>query len=136
CVKGIMADINVQGQVEQLMLVWQTSEWRELWESLHLSYFTFPDLGLDPSASDLLVWQRCRTNDVVLITGNRNKDGPDSLQATLEQHNTADCLPVFTLANIHRFDHEPSYVARVAVRLLDYFLDIDRVRGTGRLYVP
>jgi hypothetical protein len=27
-------------------------------------------------------------------------------------------------------------VERVAARLLDYLLNIDRVRGTGRLYLP
>jgi hypothetical protein len=29
-----------------------------------------------------------------------------------------------------------TYADRVVAQLLDYLLDIDRVRGTGRLYLP
>ncbi len=50
--------------------------------------------------------------------------------------NTATSLPVFTLANAERVFHSRDYAERVAVKLLEYLLDIDRVRGTGRLYLP
>ncbi len=134
--KGIMADINIRGQVEELLLIWQSPAWREMWDSLRLSYFTFADFGLHHQAVDSLVWQACQDREVVLVTANRNDDGPDSLEETLRSRNTPRSLPVFTVADIHRFDREPSYVLRTAIRLLDYLFDIDRVRGTGRLYVP
>jgi hypothetical protein len=135
-VKGIMADINIQGQVELLLLVWQSPTWRPFWDSLGLAYYRFTDFGLNAQASDALVWQACQDREVALITANRNKDGPDSLEATISTRNTPRSLPVFTLADVHRFDRETTYVARTAVRLLEHFLDIEKLRGTGRLYVP
>ncbi len=35
-----------------------------------------------------------------------------------------------------RVQLEAAYAGKVAIKLLEYFLDIDAVRGTGRLYVP
>jgi hypothetical protein len=70
------------------------------------------------------------------VTANRNADGPDSLEATLRTQNTATSLPVFTIADAKRVLRSREYAERVALRLLDYLLDIDRVRGAGRLYLP
>ncbi len=82
------------------------------------------------------MWQTCQGQRIVLLTANRNADGPDSLEATIRQHNTAQSLPVFTLADARRVELEATYAARVAIRLLQYFLDVESVRGVGRLYVP
>lgn len=73
---------------------------------------------------------------MVLITGNRNDDGPDSLEATLRRANSPACLPVFTLANPKRIYKDREYAFQVAVKFLEYFLDIENYRGVGRLYVP
>ncbi len=35
-----------------------------------------------------------------------------------------------------RLMRERDYAERVAAQLLDYLLDLDNLRGTGRLYVP
>jgi hypothetical protein len=91
----------------------------------------------DSTTKQSILWFGKRVKTVFLVDpANLNDDGPDSLEETLRSRNTPRSLPVFTVADIHRFDREPSYVFRTAMRLLDYFLDIDRVRGTGRLYVP
>lgn len=97
---------------------------------------TFDDLQLSPETSDAIVWQTCQREQLILVTANRNADGPDSLEATLRMHNKATTLPVFTIANADRVIQSQDYAERVAVRLLDYLLDIDRVRGAGRLYLP
>ena len=73
---------------------------------------------------------------LILVTANRNAAGSDSLEMTLRAENTATSLPVFTIANEKRVFQSRDYAERVAVKLLDYLLDIDRVRGTGRLYLP
>jgi hypothetical protein len=133
---GILADINVQGHLEILLQVWQSDAWRDIWDGLHLPVHTFASLGLVPDTSDAVLWQLCQDQQIVLLTANRNDDGPDSLEATLRSRTTATSLPVFTLADPRRIGNEASYAARTAVALLQYFLDIDTVRGTGRLYVP
>jgi hypothetical protein len=73
---------------------------------------------------------------MILITGNRNAEGPDSLEVTLRMCNTAESLPVFTIADVDRVLNSKDYAERVVARLIDYLLEIDRYRGTGRLYLP
>ena len=133
---GILADINVQGHLEVLLQVWQSEEWRDVWQGLVLSVHTFENLGLSREAPDTLVWRACQDAGIVLLTANRNDEGPDSLEATIREHNTEQSLPVFTLADPRRVQLDAAYAARVAIKLLQYFLEIDTVRGTGRLCVP
>jgi hypothetical protein len=122
--------------LEILLQVWQSEKWREIWDALNLTIHTFASLGLDSSTPDDVLWQGCQARQLVLLTANRNDDGPDSLETTIRTHNTARSLPVFTFADERRIQLEAAYAAKVAIKLLEYFLDIDAVRGTGRLYVP
>src|SRR5262245_13502191 len=94
------------------------------------------DLGLQPDASDRDVWEACQREQVVLLTVNRNDGGPESLEATIRQHNTPASLPVFTLANDQRVLRDRLYAAAVADRLLEFLFDIDSYHETGRLYLP
>jgi hypothetical protein len=135
-VRALMSDVNVQGQMQVLLRVLESDDWRELWEGLHLSLLTFRDLGLSPEASDATVWQLCQQEQVVLVTANRNDDGPESLEATLRFQNTPTSLPVLTIANSRQVLQSREYAERVAVRLIDYLLNIDNLRGTGRLHLP
>jgi hypothetical protein len=134
--KGLLADINVKGHLDILLMIWNSAEWQELWQRMALQVHVFRDLGLPPRAPDNVVWHECQARQLVLITGNRNQDGPLSLETTLNQHNMPTSLPVITLASPERIRHEASYAARVAEQVLDYLLDIENLRGTGRLYAP
>jgi hypothetical protein len=73
---------------------------------------------------------------LVLVTANRNTDGPDSLGAMIATENRPDSLPVVTVADQEapRLDRE--YARRVTVRLLEVLYDIENLRGSGRAYVP
>jgi hypothetical protein len=73
-----------------------------VWEFLRLAQVSFADLGLPPSASDREVWEVCQREHVVLVTANRNDAGPESPEATIQQQNTPQSLPVVTLANAQR----------------------------------
>ena len=54
--KGILADINITGQVRDLVETFFTSEeWAEIWRSLGVPYLVFANLGLDPRAPDDVV---------------------------------------------------------------------------------
>jgi len=93
-------------------------------------------LGLSNKANDSEVWQKCQSEDVILFTGNRNGDGPTSLELTIRQHNQPDSLPVITLGNPRRFTLDRAYAERAADQFLGYLLDLGVYRGAGRLYVP
>lgn len=101
-----------------------------------MDIFSFRDLNLSQQTSDAVIWLTCQQEQMILVTANRNADGPDSLEMTLRTQNTTTSLPVFTIANAERVFHSRDYAERVALKLLEYLLDIDRVRGTGRLYLP
>lgn len=134
--KGILADINSQGHLDLFMHVWVSDEWREIWEYLQLSVVSFEEMGLIAKAPDDVVWHVCQERQIALLTANRNNEAPDSLEATIRQHNREDSLPVFTIADANRVMNDRDYARRVAEKLLEYLLVIDGVRGTGRMYVP
>jgi hypothetical protein len=108
----------------------------EFWESLKLTVHTLADLGLAENAADSLLWHECQRRGLVLLTANRNKHGPDSLEATIREHNALASLPVFTLADPKRVLQDKPYAYRVAESLLGYLLSIDHVLGAGRLFLP
>ena len=134
--KGILADINIQGHVDLLVTVMQAEPWKLFWDFLQLQYFHFSDVGLVPDTVDSLVWEVCQKQELVLITDNRNKNDPNSLEATIQAHNTPTSLPVFTIANVPHLRASRAYADRIIDKLLDALLRIETLRGTGRLYLP
>jgi predicted nuclease of predicted toxin-antitoxin system len=135
-VKGILADINVQGHVDSLVALMQGEPWKLFWDHLHLRYFHFAEIGLAPDARDSLVWETCQKEELVLLTENRNMKDADSLEATIQTHNTPTSLPVLTIANVPHLRASQDYANRVIEKLLDVLLRIDALRGTGRLFLP
>ena len=133
---GILADANCAGHLALLLRLMQEGWRHDVWEGLHLANVSFADLGLHADASDRAVWEVCQREQVILLTANRNDVGLDSLEATLQQHNTPHSLPVFTLANDQRVLRDRLYAEAVADRLIEFLFDIDSYRGTGRLYLP
>ena len=112
-ISGILADNNVIGHVEYVVRKLQSDYWKEIWESLNLSLFTFEDLLLLPESVDSVVWETCQQYGVVLITANRNAAGEDSLENTIRIRNSSDHLPVITIAQVERVLHDRDYADRV-----------------------
>jgi hypothetical protein len=135
-VRGILADINVKGQQRTIQSIWNSNVWREIWLGLGLMWESFPSLGLSVEASDALIWRTCQREKLVLITSNRNADGPESLESVIRSENKVDSLPVITIANADRVMQDRVYAEQVAERLLGELMRIDDIRGTGRIYVP
>jgi hypothetical protein len=135
-VNGILADANCVGHLAVLLRFFGQGWRQEVWAFLSLAQFSFADVGLRLNASDREVWTVCQSEQIVLITANRNDEGPDSLEATIAQENTAQSLPVFTLSNDQRVLRDRLYAERVADRLLEVLFDIDSYRGVGRIYLP
>jgi hypothetical protein len=135
-VKGILSDSDVRGQVEYLVVLMRAEPWREFWLDLGLALFNLEDIGLSATSPDPEVWERCQADELVLITGNRNLAGPDSLEATIRLSNTPQSLPVFTIADVKKMNASKAYAEQVVETLIDYLQRIDTVRGAGRLYLP
>ena len=133
---GILADVNIQGHVDFLFELLTSDAWIEFWEALGIRYVIFGDVGLDTETADADVWQACQDQGFVLVTSNRNQKGADSLEATIRNRLTADSLPVLTLADAERFRTDRDYADRVVASLLEILLEIDSLRGTGRLFLP
>jgi len=131
--RGILADINAEGILTRLRFIWLSSTWRELWLGLDLSVAHFATLGLAFDAPDPIIWRTCQREQLVLITGNRNDDVPDSLEATIRNENQPDSLPVFTIVNTNRVLQDRLYAETVAERLLEKLIAIDDFRGVGRV---
>jgi hypothetical protein len=110
--------------------------WQEFWVALGIGAFILADIGLAENTADADLWRECQTRRLVLITANRNHESPDSLDATIQAENQPDSLPVLTVADPLALRNSRDYAERVIERLLEYLLNIDLVRGTGRLYIP
>lgn len=134
--KGVLADANIVGHVDLVMAAVRAAGWVDLWGELAISYARFEDVGLDADATDAEIWQRCQREHYVLVTSNRNEDDLDSLESIIRSRNTSECLPVLTIADPERLRHSRHYVQQVAESLLAALIDIDLLRGTGRLYLP
>ncbi len=126
----------MEGVVAHLARIWLSATWRELWLGLGISIESFETLGFRPDSPDSLIWRTCQEQAILLITGNRNAEGPDSLGMVIQGENQPDSLPVITLADAQRVLRERPYAQRTAAQILDYLMRIDEVRGTGRIYVP
>ncbi len=134
--RAIMADNDIQGHMSILTRLLQGEPWGEFWLHLNLPIRTFAELSLDTSVADAVLWQICQKEQIVLVTGNRNKESPDSLEATIRAYNTPASLPVLTLSDANQVVQSRAYANRVVETMLQYLLEIDNVRGTGRLWLP
>lgn len=135
-VNGILADANCEGQLALLLRLFEQSWRQDVWTFLNLAQVSFADLELAPDASDRQVWEVCQREHIILVTANRNDEGPESLESTIQQYNTPQSLPVFTLANDQRVLRDRQYAETVADRLIEALFDIDIYCGVGRLYLP
>lgn len=133
--RGILSDHNIEGHFRALIAIWETEPWREIWKELDVAVESFGSLEILPDVSDAELWHACQQHRVVLVTANRNDDGPDSLEATISRYSQKTSLPVLTLANPRRFAQDREYAIEVAETVLEYLLEIERYRGTGRIYV-
>jgi hypothetical protein len=76
-----------------------------------------------------------QSQQMILLTANRNSRGEDSLEVASRKWNRPDSLPVITIADADRLMADRKYAERVASRIMDLLADIDHLRGTRRLFV-
>ena len=74
-----------------------------------------------------------------MFTDDRNDDGPDSLQRTLDDSRVAGQLPVLTLSNKGRFESNRVYAGRAAEDVATVLFGVKcdgSFRDQPRIYVP
>lgn len=134
--QGVLADVNIEGHVDYLMSIAQAAPWNGLWIDFGLSYARFGDVGLDRRAPDTEIWQLCQDEEWLLITDNRNQESIDSLETTIRSRNTIHSLPVLTIGSVQRLRQSRGYAEDIVIGLFGILMDLDNLRGTGRLYLP
>lgn len=128
----VLVDHNMEGEVA---LLWQTLADEGWLELVPIERLTLPEVGLSFESSDRAIWRRAQARGMLLLTGNRNLKGEDSLEQTLREENTPDSLPVLTIGTASRL-READYRERCAERLVEIVLDLERYRGAGRIFIP
>ena len=120
---------------KQGILLWATMGSEGWLKLLDIPMLTFTDVGLSTDGSDRDVWRFAQKQQLILLTGNRNKDGEDSLEQTIRNENTPTSLPVITVSVVDRLE-EHIYREQCAERLAEIVLDIENNLGVGRIYIP
>jgi hypothetical protein len=89
---------------------------------------TFEDFDIAVDATDAAIWQVCQDHNILLITGNRNAESPESLEMAIRQRHASNCLPVLTLADPDRIARDRHYAESIVERLFDILIDPDALR--------
>lgn len=130
----ILSDHNCEGQARAIFRVLDLGGYLKL---IPLDLRLFVDVGLSASAEDVVVWQYCQENEMVLLTGNRKtSDRERSLESTIRRLSTPRSLPVLTISNLRRVLVDMAYCQDCALKLAEIVLDIEIYRGAQRLYLP
>jgi hypothetical protein len=136
---GIVADYNIIGQLNTILGLLIRSEFASDWSELNLSLETVVSLGFPKEVDDRTLWDYCHEHGLLIVTANRNHDGPNSLEAAIRDSGDS-ALPVLTLADSERINHDTRYAEMVALDLIQYLLDIrerpESILGTHRLFLP
>jgi hypothetical protein len=120
---------------KQGILLWATMGSEGWLKLLDIPMLTFENVGLPIDSNDRDVWRFAQGKQLILLTGNRNKDGADSLEQTIRNENTPDSLPVITIGFVDRLE-ERVYREQCAERLVEIVLGIENYLGVGRIYIP
>jgi hypothetical protein len=137
--RGVLADANVDGLLSYLRRVLEQSKLLAVLKPTTIEFATLSDLSLSRVLSDREIWEYCQKEGWILFTDNRNHQGTDSLEETLQTRWKTGSLPVVTLANKMRFQREADYVQRVADDLAELLCGIildAKYCDERRIYVP
>ncbi|RKZ46684.1 MAG: ACP S-malonyltransferase [Candidatus Parabeggiatoa sp. nov. 2] len=129
----ILSDHNIEGQADLLWGTLGTEGWLSL---ISIEWVTFQEVGLPIESNDREVWRFAQTNNMILLTTNRNMADENSLEQTMRDENTVTSLPVLTIGHQERILYDAAYRKRCAERLIDILLDLDNYLGTQRIFIP
>lgn len=128
----ILVDHNIEGHASLLAGILDEQGWFGL---LPMRFARLTEVGLSSESSDRELWRFAQSNQMFLLTNNRNNDGEDSLQQTIVDENTPSSLPVINVRRPERVFEKP-YREKCAARLLEIVLYPENYLGTGRQFIP
>jgi hypothetical protein len=128
----LLSDHDVLQQAHLIWGVFSVDEWRYFGVD---GFVSFIDVGLDSTASDRQIWMKCQSGNLLLLTANRNAEEADALTNVIAELNHVGCLPVLTIGRPQQII-EYSYREDCAYRIADIAVDLEQVRGSGRLFIP
>ena len=120
---------------KQGILLWATMGGEGWLKLLEIPMLTFGDVGLPINSSDRSVWRFAQEKQLILLTGNRNSEGEDSLEQPIRNENTPSSLAVVTVSVVSLME-ERAYREQCAERLVEIVLNIENYLGIGRVYIP
>ena len=128
----ILVDHNIEGQAALLWSMLHTLGWLDL---VPMRMVRFSDVNLARSSNDRDIWHFVQAQQMILLTANRNMDGPDSLEQTIRDANQWTSLPVITISDADQL-LDITYRERCATRLTEIVLYVNDYLGVGRLFIP
>lgn len=136
--RGLLADVNVQGHLPYLRRLFVALG---LWDVLvaeKIAIAAFPNVNLASNLNDRAIWSFCQSEGWVLFTDNRNDEGTDSLQSTIDTAWQLGHLPVVTVSDRQRFVQETDYARRLAADLVEvlYGASLGQYRDQPRIFLP
>jgi hypothetical protein len=129
---AVLADHNIKGQAALLWSALATNGWLELGL---FCLVVFAEVGLPRNSSDRTVWRYVQASSMLLLTGNRNMDGADSLEQTIREENHPGATPVITISNLDRMA-ERAYRELCADKLAEVVIYLENYLGIGRVFIP
>ena len=128
----ILVDYNLNGYVVLLQGTLVSGGWIDL---LSIEFVTLKGIGLASDTDDRTIWRFAQSNQMLLLTANRNAKGKDSLEQTMAEEGMPTSLPVLTIANLDRFI-ERDYREKCGARIVEIMLDLDNYLGVSRVFIP
>ena len=127
-----LIDHNLIGELDLLTGALHATGWLLL---IEIQLITFSDANLPYDLDDRSLWRFAQERGMILLTENRNMDGPDSLEETMRRECEATSLPVLTISSRRRLG-DANYRRRCAEKLIEIVIDLERYRGVSRIYIP
>ncbi len=127
-----LVDYNLDGYALIFLGILAKGGWLEF---ASVQFVTFREAGLAMDSSDRMVWRYAQEHQMMILTANRNMKGENSLEQVIREENVENSFPVLTISNIERLS-ESDYRERCAERLIEIIVDIDNIKGSGRLFIP
>jgi predicted nuclease of predicted toxin-antitoxin system len=128
----ILVDHDLEGMDVFLAAGLRETGWDQL---IRFEFKRLRDYGLPDRLSDQEIWRFAQQQRLLIVTNNRNNDGEHSLEATIQQENFAEALPVVTISDKNLLARA-DYRDRVATRLAEIVIYRETYQGAGRLFAP
>ena len=127
-----LVDYNLTGYIVLFQGTLASGGWLDL---LSIRFVTLKGAGLAADTSDRIIWQFAQSNQMLLLTANRNAKGQDSLEQTIREEGTSTSMPVLTVGSLDRLV-EREYREQCSARIADIVLYIENYLGVSRIFIP